>query len=42
MIRRLRDCLISAEHLEELKRVDAVVCLDFLCDPSDVRSADVC
>ncbi len=42
MIWPLGDCLISAEHLEELKRVEAVGCLDFLCDPSDVRYADVC
>jgi hypothetical protein len=38
----LGDCLISAEHLEELKRVEAVDRLDFLWDPSEVRYADVC
>ena len=41
MIWPLGDDLIGAEHLEELRRVDAGVCLDFLCDPSDMRCADV-
>ena len=41
MIWPLREGLFSAEHLEELRRVEADVCLDFLCDPSDVKYADV-